>query len=213
MAQPVRRWCAVVVTRYLPSARTLCYLGAVLLLVALGVISLVYSGRTQQPATPVAAHAAATTSAPSTTLASPNSPAPAATSSVSTAPAANPSTSSSPAAVVDGTQDAAALQRSLDRTSTPDLPAATSAELVRLARAELTAQLTAAGTSNGLQIQAAIARRADGRADLAAVTLLYSITDPAALEPEYRVVLTFALSSAGWVPVVDQTAGTPNPED
>jgi len=208
----------MVVTRKMPSARTARYLGATAVLAALGIVSLLYSG---SPATSTSSPAPSTSAA--TTTAAPNSTTVPATTASNQTSAASPSTptsaattsaDASPAAVVDGTEDSAALQQALDNTSAPNLPTSTSTDLVDLGRVELTAQLKSAGTSAGLRILAATARRHDGQADVADVTLIYSITDPAALEPEYRTVLSFADSSTGWVPVVDQAAAnTSTPED
>jgi hypothetical protein len=200
----------MVVTRKMPSSRTACYLGAACVLAALGIVSLLYSGAPQ--ASPASSPAPSTSTATIAAAPTATSTGPAASASSST-PAASSSASSSPAALVDGTEDGAALQQALDKTSAPDLPTATSAELVDLGRAELTAQLKSAGTAAGLQILAAIGRQHDGQADVADVTLIYSITNPAALQPEYRTVLSFADSSAGWVPVVDEAGSTSTPED
>lgn len=117
------------------------------------------------------------------------------------------SATSAPSAPValDGGVSAASLQHALDASSRPDLPSATSLKLITLARSELRRQLIEAGTAAGLETQAAIARRHDGRADLADVTLLYTEQDPASLEPEHLAVFDYALTSAGWVPVVGQT--------
>lgn len=106
---------------------------------------------------------------------------------------------------MDGGSSSAALQRALSASSRPDLPSVAANTLIALARKKLTRDLLDGGTAAGLRIQAAIARRHAGRTDLADVTLLYEDTDPADLEPEHRAVLTFALTPAGWVPVIGQT--------
>jgi hypothetical protein len=105
---------------------------------------------------------------------------------------------------VDGGVSSASLQRALSASSPPDLASAAANRLIAIARSELRTDLVAGGTAAGLEIQAAIARRHDGRADLADVTMLYTDQDPASLEPEHLAVLTYALTSRGWVPVIGQ---------
>lgn len=191
------------------AARPALYLAAAAILAALGLTALIYSGHTT--ATSVTA-ASDPTPAPASATPTPLNSSPAATTSSSSptpTPAnatAQPADPTGTAAVVDGGQDDAALQQALNSSSTPNLPAATAAELITLARARLTAQLRAGNAAAGLAIQAAVARRHDNQADLADVTVLYTVDDPAALEPEYRTVLTYAKSSSGWIPVIDQAA-------
>lgn len=183
-------------------------LGAAAALAGLGIAALGYSLTLPHHAavTPGPAATHSTTALPGRSA---SSPAPG-----SAAPTLGPSaaaptaTASSAPAQVDGGSSSAALQRALNSSSAPDLPSATANALIVLARRDLTRDLVAGGTAAGLQIQAAIARRHAGRTDLADVTLLYTDTDPASLDPEHRAVLTFALTPLGWVPVVGQSGAS-----
>ena len=186
-----------------PTRRPLVRRPAILLaavLAGLGALALTYS-LTLPGTRPAAPHPAAVpmpaTAPPSTSAtATPHLPAPTGSRTV---------TATVEAPEADGGLSATALQHALDASSKPDLPDATSRELAALARSELTRDLISAETAAGLEIQASIARRHDGRADLADVTLLYTDQDPANLEPEHLAVLTFARTAAGWVPVIGQT--------
>lgn len=185
------------------------YLAAATILAAVGLTALIYGGHGNT--TGATATSSPTAAPASATPAPQNSSSAAATSAASpsatpTSPSAQPAAPTGTAAVVDGGQDDAALQQALASSSTPNLPTATAAELVALARTRLTTQLRAGNDAAGLVIQAAIARRHDNQTDLADVTLLYTLDQQAALEPEYQAVLTYAKSSSGWIPVIDQAA-------
>ena len=193
-----------------PIRRPLVRRPAILLaavLAGLGALALTYS-LTMPGTRPAAPHpAAASGSTPTTSSAPPNT---SATPQVPAPTGSHPVTASVTAETPeqDGGLSAAALQHALDASSKPDLPDATTRELTALARSDLTRDLIAAGTAAGLEIQASIARRHDGRTDLADVTLLYTDQDPANLEPEHLAVLAFAHTASGWVPVIGQTGAS-----
>jgi len=184
------------------------------MLAGLGAAALLYSLTLHAPcpAVPAAAHTAsspaeqaATQTAAARPPASPSGPA-----AVPGESATGTAATASQGPQIDGGVSSAALQHALDASSPADLPAATASKVIGLARAGLSRDLAAGAAADGLEIQAAIARRHGGRSDLIDVTLLYTDQDPANLEPEHMAVLTYALTSAGWVPVIGQ-AGVSEP--
>jgi hypothetical protein len=85
--------------------------------------------------------------------------------------------------------------------------------LIARARADLKADFAAgaqaaAPAPGGLRIQAAIARRHQGRADVVDVTLIYLSDDPAGASAQHRAVLTYARTTTGWVPASGDTPNT-----
>lgn len=156
-------------------------------------------------------------------------------STASTAPAATPT--SSPATgptggpgpavdSLDGQAPDTVIQQILAAGSPPNLPPATSAAVIALAEAYLTADLTGVGrarfpslgatatsTLPGFAVQAAIARRQDGRADVADVTVIYTDTDPNDPEQQHRTVITVALDGTTWVLALPGSAPTTANQD
>lgn len=122
---------------------------------------------------------------------------------------------------LDGEVSDTVVQQILSASSPEDLPAAAAAHLVALARAYLTADLTGAGRSrfgswsgpptylqDSLRVQAAIARRHQSRSDVADVTVIYTVADPAGGAAQHRAVISFARTGTGWALACNPVLGS-----